>query len=935
MTAPGAISGEDLDLVLSGGTVIDGTGAPRRRADVAIRDGRIVGVGDHSKDSARRRLDSSGLIVAPGFVDVMGQTATPLLEDPKHALNLLSQGITTINAGEGISAAPLSGKEARAMGWSSFHAYFALLDLRGLPVNVVQTIGHTQVRRAVIGDGDRSPSEDELERMQGLVRDAMEAGAIGLSTALIYPPATYSTREEIAALASVAGTLGGGYFTHLRNEGDLLIEALEEAIAIGRAARTPVHIFHLKTAGTANHGKLDAALETIARARADGLRISADVYPYVHNGLGIAAFIHPRHFTRGRRELVERLGDENYRRTIRDEIENETGWENWYRHVGKDWSRVLVGTSAEAALDEFRGRSVADIAAALGVDAWDAFFRLVRATAFVLPESMSEENKIRLLQEPGISLCTDVGPASGSAIASHPRAWGAFPRVFARYVREFGALSMEDAVVRASSNGAAAVLLLDRGRIAPGLAADIVIFDPTRFADRATFTAPATLAEGVRSVIVNGEIVYEEGKLTGARPGRVLRGPGYREETKPSAIATGRSDPRLSSFDGMMKAFLDRHRVPGAAIAVTRRGKLVYARGFGYTDVETREAVTPRTLFRVASLSKPITGAAVMRAIEKGHGSLDDPIFASLGLDETISSTQNADPRLRTVTIRQLLEHRGGWDRDRSFDPMFQSVRFATALGVTPPATAEDVIRAMLSVRLDFDPGTGYAYSNFGYALLGRWLERKTSKSYEDWVREETLAPLGIHRMRLGRTRIEDSLPGESRYYDPARGSSVFASDLGAEVPHPYGAWSLEAMDAHGGWLADVVELARFASAFDDPNACPILSAEGVRRLFARPDSPSPQGAELPQVWYSLGWQNRAVAKDSKLNSWHTGSLPGTATLLVRRHDGLAWAILLNARVSPTAQHLAQEIDRLVHGAADAVTEWPEDDLFPELLGRD
>ncbi|MFP6765213.1 MAG: amidohydrolase family protein, partial [Planctomycetaceae bacterium] len=268
MPALPAVAEQPFDIILRGGRIVDGTGAPWYVSDVGIRDGKIVQIGRLASARGKRIIDASGLIVAPGFIDMMGQTATPLLEDPATAVNLLTQGITTINTGEGASAAPLDSASERQFGWKSFAGYFQLLDLKGLPVNVTQTVGHTQIRRLVLGDVDRRPTKEELQRMQALVRQAMQDGAIGVSTALIYPPAVYAETAEIAALAGAAGEFGGRYYTHMRNEGDQLLEAIDEALEIGRTARTAVHIFHLKAAGRQNWGRMQLAIARIRAARA-------------------------------------------------------------------------------------------------------------------------------------------------------------------------------------------------------------------------------------------------------------------------------------------------------------------------------------------------------------------------------------------------------------------------------------------------------------------------------------------------------------------------------------------------------------------------------------------------------------------------------------------------------------------------------------------
>jgi N-acyl-D-amino-acid deacylase len=519
---------ERYDLILRGGRVIDGTGAPWHLADVAVKGGRIAAVGRLRGATATRVLDVQGLTVAPGFIDLMGQTASPFLTDPDAGLNLLTQGITTINAGEGDSAAPLAGEEAAKAGWSTFRQYFERLENVGMPLNVVQTIGHTQVRKVVLGEVDRRPLPAELERMKGMVVEAMEAGAIGVSTALIYPPAVYATTEEIGALARVAGEHGGRYYTHMRNEGDRLLEAIDEALTIGEAGNCPVHIFHLKAAGRQNWGKFPLAIARIQAARAAGQQVAADIYPYINNGLGITAFIHPRHAAEGARALRRKLDSPEIRSEIRREMETNFEYENWFRHTGFDWDRVILGDLTGTRFSEHNGQSLGAIARGASIDPWDLFFDLARLDVFCLPQTMSEANLIKAMREEFVSFCTDVGPAGGgSTIASHPRAAGAFPRVLSRFVRDLGVISLERAIAQMTSVAANEVSQYDRGRLAAGLPADVIVFDAATIVDRATFAEPRRHAEGMVHVVVNGELVLEEGKFTRNRPGRVLRGAGF------------------------------------------------------------------------------------------------------------------------------------------------------------------------------------------------------------------------------------------------------------------------------------------------------------------------------------------------------------------------------------------------------------------------
>jgi len=391
-------------------------------------------------------------------------------------------------------------------------------------------------------------------------------------------------------------------------------------------------------------------------------------------------------------------------------------------------------------------------------------------------------------------------------------------------------------------------------------------------------------------------------------------------------VRSGKDDPRFESYDRLIEEFMKEHGVPGLSIAVTNQGKLAFSQGYGYADMEAGEMVTPNSLFRIASLSKPITAVAVLQLIEQQKLALDDKVFEVLDYEEKIEAAGvKFDPRQREITIRHLLEHRGGWDRNKSFDAMFQSVRFAQRVGMKPPANQAAIIEAMFSQKLDFNPGEKYAYSNFGYCLLGRVIENLTNQDYEAYVQQHVLKPLGITQMKIGKSRLEGRSKNEVRYYHSRTDKSVFHEDLNKNVPSQYGGWFLEAMDSHGGWIASAEDLARFAAAFDDPENCPILSQNSIETMFARPPGLAGHNEDgsPKDVYYSLGWSVRVLG-NGKRNHWHTGSLPGTATILIRRHDGKNFVALLNTRESASSTHLGRAIDQLLHKAADQVTDWPD-----------
>ncbi len=388
--------------------------------------------------------------------------------------------------------------------------------------------------------------------------------------------------------------------------------------------------------------------------------------------------------------------------------------------------------------------------------------------------------------------------------------------------------------------------------------------------------------------------------------------------------------------------------VPGGALAVVKDGRLVYTRSYGWADREKKMPVTPTSLFRIASVSKPITAVAVMKLIEEGRLDLDARAFDIVRFPPVFTKRKKPDPRLKRVTVRQLLQHTGGWDRDRSFDPMFRPIEIAEAVGVPPPAPPEAIIRYMMGQPLDFDPGTRYAYSNFDYCVLGRIIETVTGTTYEQYVKKRVLAPIGIRRMRIGASLLRKRAKDEVRYYtrDDAMSDSVFPEPVAPtscrqqagslrytfrKVPTPYGSFHLEAMDAHGGWIASAVDLARFAAALDDPQSCPLLKPETIEMMYAPPPAPAWRSDDgtLKDTYYACGWMVRPV-KDGKANYWHAGSLPGTATLLVRRWDGLSWAVLFNQRsTDPNLPDSA--VDPAMHHAADAVKRWTKEDLFPQF----
>jgi N-acyl-D-amino-acid deacylase len=385
--------------------------------------------------------------------------------------------------------------------------------------------------------------------------------------------------------------------------------------------------------------------------------------------------------------------------------------------------------------------------------------------------------------------------------------------------------------------------------------------------------------------------------------------------------------PALAPFDRLMTSFLADHAVPGATLAVARRGRLVYARGYGYADLDRKVPVRPRALFRIASISKPLTAVAVLQFVDAGKVKLDDPVMKYVPQRPHLVAGAEVDPRLKDVTVRHCLNHTGGWDRDRSGDPIGMMGAITRALGTTAPVPAADVIRYTLGRPLDFDPGARFAYSNVGYLLLGRVIETASGIGYERYVRERVLAPVGVTTTQLGRALPENRAADEVRYYDARRSTGVcqYPPRVGQRVPFPDGAGNLEGYEAHGGWVSSAVDLVKFAAAFDEPARCPILSANAIRTMWDCPAGAAGHdaGGNPKSVFYGLGWDVRPQQAGG-VNAWHSGLISGTSTLLVRRSDGLSWAVLFNTDRTPDGKVLSGIIDPLIHRAAAEVTAWPE-----------
>lgn len=533
-----------FDLVITNGRIIDGTGSPWYSGDVGIRSGKIAAIGNLSAAPRARTLDARGKVVAPGFIDMLGQSELTILVDPRLPSKIF-QGITTEITGEGGSAAPLNDAIIQAdhstydhyhltPDWRTLRQYFARLEKQGIGINFATYVGATQVRRVVLGDDDKQPAPAQLEQMKELVRQAMRDGAVGISTSLEYPPAPYAKTGELIALAAEASKLGGIYATHMRNESDAVLEAIDEAAAIGREAHIPVEIWHLKVAGKTNWGRMPEVVAKINAARAQGMDITADTYAYPAWFNDLAAFIPPWAHDGGKAKLVERLRDPATRERIRKDLMTPSkDWDNEWQEIPSP-EAVLIGVVQNSKLLPLQGKRLSEVAKLWGKDPMDALFDLLiedNAYTYVAVFGMSEPDVAFALQQPWVSVNNDSSGTSPEGILGkehpHPRAYGTFPRVLRKYVREEKKLTLEDAIRKFSALPAQRMRLTDRGVLKAGMWADVVVFDPETVRDLATFENPNQLSEGMEFVLVNGVPVIDQGKMTGALPGKVLRGPAY------------------------------------------------------------------------------------------------------------------------------------------------------------------------------------------------------------------------------------------------------------------------------------------------------------------------------------------------------------------------------------------------------------------------
>jgi len=540
-----AQSPQQFDIVITNGHIIDGTGSPWYAGDIGIRNGLIAAIGRLAGANVKQTIDAHGMVVAPGFIDMLGQSELTILVNP-HLPSKIFQGITTEFTGEGASIAPLNDRIIAAdklqyqhygitPDWRDLAGYFTRLEKQGMGINLGTYVGATQVRRMIIGDDNRAPSPAELDQMKALVRTAMQQGAVGVSTSLQYAPAPYAKTDELIALASEAARFGGIYATHMRNEGDYILDAMDEAVRIGREAKIPVEIWHIKAAGKKNWGRMPDIVGKVNAARASGVEVTANTYAYPAWFNDMSAFIPPWAHDGGTAKMVERLRDPAQRAKIRADMLDPNGkWDNeWQEIPGPD--AVLVAVVQNPALLALQGKRLNQIAADRGKDPIDTLMDILiedSGYTYCAVFGMSEPDVVLALQQSWTSIDNDSPGTAPDGILGkehpHPRAYGTFPRIIHKYVLEEHKLGLEDAIRKFSALPAQKMRLSDRGVLKQGMWADIVVFDPAELRDLATFDNPNQLSVGMRYVLINGVPVISEGKKTNALPGRVIKGPGAR-----------------------------------------------------------------------------------------------------------------------------------------------------------------------------------------------------------------------------------------------------------------------------------------------------------------------------------------------------------------------------------------------------------------------
>jgi N-acyl-D-amino-acid deacylase len=668
--------------LLRNALIIDGTGAPARRGDVRVSGDRIAAVGQLTPVAGEHVIDARGLALAPGLIDTHSHHDRGLAT-ARDALAMVSQGVTTIVIGQDG-------------GGSNLGAMFARLDTQAVAVNVASYAGHGSLRSRVMGeDFQRHATPAEIDSMKGLLTAEMRGGALGLSSGLEYDPGIYSAPQEVLELARVAARMGGRYISHIRSEDRWFWSALDEIINIGRETGMPVQVSHLKLGMRDLWGQTDSLIRTLDRARASGVNITADIYPYTHWQSNLGVLYPKRNFADSAETafVLEHVAvaDEVIFNSFRDHPE----------YAGKTLAQVakLRGTSEV--------RTLMDLLAEPG-----------GIGSGIVAKGMDQRDVERLLQWPFANVCSD-----GTSTGLHPRGFGSFAKVLGPFVRDRKLFTLEEAIRKMTSLAAANMGFENRGRIAPGWFADLVLFDASVVADRADFGAAQAQAVGVHTVWVNGTIVFESGKTTGAFPGRALR-------HVPSVDDAERQQAPLDSVEGFIKAEMARQKIPGLSVAILRGDSVLLSRGYGMANVELRVPASDSTIYQSGSMGKQFTATAVVMLAEQGKLRLDDAITKWL---------PEGRGKWERVTVRHLLTHTGG----------IPEYTGGGRVDFRKDYTEDELVKMAAELPLDFQPGDRWRYSNAGYLLLGAIIRRVTGRFYGDVLQDVIFKPLGMSTTRV------------------------------------------------------------------------------------------------------------------------------------------------------------------------------------------
>ncbi len=864
------------DLIIRGGTVYDGSGSPGRIADVAVDGDRITVVGNLDGVRARNEINARGLAVSPGFINMLSWATESLIQDGRGMSDIM-QGVTLEVFGEGSSMGPLNDamkKEAlEQMGdikypieWTTLGQYLEYLVKRGISPNVASFVGATTVRIHELGYADRAPNPQELARMQALVRQAMEEGALGVGSSLIYAPAFYAKTDELIALSKAAAPYGGSYISHMRSEGARLLESVDELMRISREAGVGAEIYHLKAAGKDNWSKLPAVIAKVDSARAAGADIRANMYTYTAGATGLDASMPPWVQEGGYNEWAKRLKDPAIRARVAREMRTPTDkWENFFAAVESPEKIVLVGFRNDS-LKPLTGKTLSEVARMRGKTPEETAMDLViqdgsRVDAIYF--LMSEENVRRQMAIPWVSFGSDAQALAPEGVflksSNHPRAYGNVARVLGHYVRDEKIIPLEAAIRRLTSLPAHNLKITNRGELKPGYFADIAVFDPRTVGDRATFESPRQYATGMTHVFVNGQQVLKNGVHTGAKPGMVVRGPGWKKNPPSAQVEPPKQGDKASEFNAYVKRAVAAWKAPGLAIAVVKDGRVQFASGYGVREVGKAALVDTSTLFAIASTTKAMTAAAMGMLVDEGKVKWDDKVI------DHLPGFQLYDPwATREVTIRDLLTHRAGLGN-------------ADYLWAVSDLPANTMLSRLRLLKPEYSLRSSFIYQNVMYITAGEVIAAASGMSWDKFLQTRIFDPLGMKRTYTRATSVPAGANAATPHY--RYGGDTIAAIRGNHY---------EAIGPAGDVWSNVADMSRWMLFLLDSgrvNSKALLKPQTFAELL-KPQVMVPPAEFYPTAqltkphWttYGLGWFQHDY--QGRMLNFHTGSLDGTVAII-------------------------------------------------------